>query len=54
MWFVQQENVKLFAEELCYEVDPTKRETLRQLLLREEVRYGFHSAQLDMAEQHIS
>jgi hypothetical protein len=33
VWFVQQQNVRAFAEKLRVEVDPGKREVLRRLLL---------------------
>lgn len=53
MWFVQRQNVSAFAEEFHVEIDPAKREVLRQLLLAELERCGLHSAQLEMANSHL-
>src|SRR4051794_9561603 len=43
-----------FADQLQWEFEPAKRETLQSLLLDEERRLGFTLEQLDKAERRLS
>jgi hypothetical protein len=51
--FVQRSNFKICSRRLEEEEDDESRAMVRDLLLREQQRYGFHAEQLGIAEEQI-
>ncbi len=51
--FVNEEHMSLFAHLFGHEVDPARRQVLRELLATEEHRLGAQSWHPDLVEQHI-
>jgi hypothetical protein len=51
--FVNEENIRNFAEKLYNEHSPERQCALRQLLIQEEYRFGSYSRHLEIAERHI-
>jgi hypothetical protein len=52
--FVQDRNIATFIELLHVENDPTRRQTLKNLLINEENKFGSHSEKLDKVERGIA
>ncbi len=52
--FANEQNITRFTDQLCSETDLERQQTLRQLLLEEEYRFGFYSEQVDIAQRLLS
>ena len=52
--FISEQNIERFAKQAYDALDPGKQQTLRELLIEEEYRFGVYSAQLEITTRHIS
>jgi hypothetical protein len=51
---INTENIGRYIDQVYRELSPERQASWKRALVDEEDRYGFHSWQLDLVEQHIA